>query len=102
MNDLIVDVTTGQISTVPLSEEAIAEITAIQEAGASALLDRQKAFERIKRDELLAACDWIELPSAATRLTAEQLTAWIDYRAALRAVPQQTDFPKTITWPTKP
>lgn len=35
-------------------------------------------------------------------MTAEQQTAWTTYRQALLDVPQQTGFPNTITWPTKP
>lgn len=35
-------------------------------------------------------------------LTAEQRQAWADYRQALLDVPQQTGFPRSITWPSKP
>lgn len=27
---------------------------------------------------------------------------WASYRQSLRDVPSQSDFPKNITWPTKP
>ena len=35
-------------------------------------------------------------------LTSDQQAAWTQYRTDLLAVPQQTGFPNTITWPTKP
>ena len=50
---------------------------------------------RALRDELLAASDYMAL---ADRITDE----WRTYRQALRDVPQQTNFPNSITWPTEP
>mgnify|MGYP003647435486 CR=1 FL=1 len=35
-------------------------------------------------------------------LTTEQQNAWTQYRTDLLNVPQQSGFPNTITWPTKP
>lgn len=35
-------------------------------------------------------------------LTTEQQNAWTQYRTDLLNVPQQSGFPHTITWPTKP
>jgi hypothetical protein len=35
-------------------------------------------------------------------LDAETQAAWAIYRQALLDVPQQADFPNTVTWPTKP
>ena len=54
------------------------------------------ALERSKRDELLKATDHYGLSDVT--MSADMAT----YRQALRDVPQQTDFPGTITWPTKP
>jgi hypothetical protein len=51
---------------------------------------------REKRDALLAACDW--MASSDVTMT----SGWVTYRQALRDVPAQTEFPNTITWPTKP
>lgn len=51
---------------------------------------------RNKRDVLLAETDWWA-NSDRTMTQAE-----IDYRQALRDVPQQEGFPVNITWPTKP
>jgi len=54
-----------------------------------------EADVRKKRDELLAATDWWVLADR----TATQ--AQLDYRQALRDVPQQEEFP-TVTWPDVP
>jgi len=53
-------------------------------------------IERKQRDELLAETDWW---AVADRTMTQ---AEIDYRQALRDVPQQEMFPLEITWPTKP
>lgn len=55
-----------------------------------------EASERSKRDELLKATDHYGLSDVTMT---DAMTA---YRQALRDVPQQTDFPSSITWPTKP
>ena len=52
--------------------------------------------ERATRDKLLKATDHYGLSDVT--MSADMAT----YRQALRDVPQQTDFPGTITWPTKP
>ena len=52
--------------------------------------------ERRKRNELLKDTDYYGLSDVTM---SEAMTT---YRQALRNVPQQTDFPGTITWPTKP
>jgi hypothetical protein len=54
------------------------------------------ASERSTRDELLKATDHYGLSDVTMT---DAMTA---YRQALRDVPQQTDFPGTITWPEKP
>jgi len=54
------------------------------------------ASERSKRDELLKATDHYGLSDVT------MTDAMKAYRKDLRDVPQQTDFPGTITWPTKP
>ena len=55
-----------------------------------------EATERSTRDDLLKATDHYGLSDVTMT---DAMTA---YRQALRDVPQQTDFPGTITWPTKP
>jgi len=54
------------------------------------------AQERSKRDLLLAETDHYGLSDVT--MSDDMAT----YRQALRDVPQQTDFPSTITWPEKP
>ncbi len=55
-----------------------------------------EATERSTRDDLLKATDHHGLSDVT------MTDAMTTYRQALRDVPQQTDFPGTITWPTKP
>ena len=54
------------------------------------------ASERATRDELLKATDHYGLSDVTMS------DAMATYRQALRDVPQQSGFPGTITWPTKP
>lgn len=51
---------------------------------------------REKRNTLLAETDWWSC-SDRTMTQAE-----IDYRQALRDIPQQESFPMEVIWPTKP
>lgn len=52
---------------------------------------------RLKRDRLIAACDWAMMPDAPT-----DKDAWAAYRQALRDVPQQQTFPLDPVWPSAP
>ena len=61
--------------------------------------DRAKAA-REKREELLAEADFLLLPDYP--ISEEALEALKAYRQALRDVPEQAGFPKTIEWPEKP
>lgn len=53
---------------------------------------------RRRRDALLSACDWTQLPDVAPGVQA----AWGPYRQALRDLTAQPGFPTAITWPTAP
>lgn len=55
---------------------------------------------RARRDELLAACDWVV--ARAYETDAPVPPAWGRYRAALRAIPDQPGFPASIEWPLPP
>lgn len=55
---------------------------------------------RLKRDQMLAACDWTVLPH--TPLGVEALNAWVAYRQALRDITRQEYFPRRVTWPEEP
>ena len=62
--------------------------------------DLEAKIARRDRDELLAESDWTQM--ADSPLTDAKKTEWATYRTSLRDVPDQTDFPTSITWPTKP
>tara|TARA_R110002167_G_scaffold134288_1_gene319756 strand:+ start:1187 stop:1411 length:225 start_codon:yes stop_codon:yes gene_type:complete len=55
---------------------------------------------RATRDALLTASDWTQL--ADSPLSDSVKAEWATYRTALRNIPDQEDFPKTVTYPTKP
>ena len=59
---------------------------------------QQAVKARDKRTQLLAETDWTQMrdiPEAVSQ-------AWMDYRQALRDVPDQEGFPMNIQWPQKP
>jgi hypothetical protein len=77
-----------------MTDEDIAQYEATQ-----AEVEAQRpAAERCRRDALLAATDWTQLPDVpeATR------NAYVAYRQALRDVPAQEGFPNDIVWPVAP
>ena len=55
---------------------------------------------RTRRNALLAASDWTQLPDAS--LNAEQMAAWAKYRKALRNLPASAKTPSAIKWPEEP
>ena len=55
---------------------------------------------RARRNMLLAACDWTQIPDAA--LTLEEKQAWADYRQTLRNIPQDFATPDEVIFPEKP
>lgn len=58
------------------------------------------AQARVRRAELLAACDWVILRAAERQQPVPP--AWADYRAALRDITLQPGFPVDIKWPVAP
>lgn len=54
---------------------------------------------RIKRNTLLAACDWTQLPDVPSWVNVQ---AWRTYRQKLRDITTQTGFPDRVEWPTPP
>ena len=58
------------------------------------------------RDDLLADSDWVVTKAveqnAQDGLGIQVPQVWIDYRQALRDIPQQPGFPDNVTWPTAP
>lgn len=55
---------------------------------------------RSTRNQLLAACDFTQLPDSP--LSDEKKMEWRNYRRALRDIPQTMDQNGEVVWPTKP
>ena len=93
----IINVQTGEITTVELTAEEIAE----REAYARDVLPGIQLEElRRERDRRLAETDWIITmhKEKGTNIPA----AWKTYRQALRDLPANTEDPANPVWPTKP
>lgn len=59
-------------------------------------IGRNERNKRLAEDiDVMNAVRW-------AALTSDQQSAWTQYRQDLLDVPQQSDFPNTINWPTKP
>ncbi len=81
---------------VPFTTEEEAARDAQETAWAAEANDRLAEKERAKRTALLMETDHYALADVTMP------DAMKTYRQALRDVPQQTDFPTSINWPTKP
>ena len=78
------------ISGGTLVEKSQPDVDAIESGKAEAMLRR-------KRDQMLAACDWTQVPDAPV-----DSQAWAAYRQALRDLPANTTDPRNVAWPEKP
>ena len=58
------------------------------------------ASARQKRDRLIATTDYLVTPDYP--IEPDRLAKVKIYRQALRDIPEQSGFPRTITWPEKP
>ena len=58
------------------------------------------ASARQKRDRLIAATDYLVTPDYP--ISDDRLAKVKTYRQALRDIPEQAGFPRTIAWPKKP
>ena len=58
------------------------------------------ASARQKRDRLIAATDYLVTPDYP--IESDRLAKVKIYRQALRDIPEQSGFPRNITWPDKP
>lgn len=67
------------------------------------VMDEKLAWSevRFKRNGMLTASDWVELPSSKRRLTLAAQNAWDVYRQALRDLTSQPN-PLRIDWPRVP
>jgi len=52
---------------------------------------------RIKRNKLLVACDWTQLPDSSVNKS-----TWASYRQELRDITAQQTFPENVAWPIAP
>ena len=60
--------------------------------------DEELAAElRLKRNDLLMASDWTQMPDAPV-----DQAAWASYRQELRDLPNNTEDPRNPVWPTPP
>jgi hypothetical protein len=55
---------------------------------------------RNERNRLLSESDWVVTKRYETQTPIPQ--EWVQYRQALRDIPQQADFPYDIIWPSLP
>ena len=81
---------------VPFTAAEETERDAEEAAWAAGADDRLAVEARDKRNSLLADTDWTA--NSDVTMTTEIAV----YRALLRNLPAQADFPTTINWPTKP
>jgi len=93
----IVNVQTGEVITIPLTAEEIAEREAYERDVLPGLLWDQL---RTRRDQLLSDCDWVI--TMHKELGTNIPAAWKNYRQALRDLPANTEDPANPVWPTKP
>jgi hypothetical protein len=87
-----------------LSKETLADyglqLAPVQSEPALASKAETPESVRERRNVLLAASDWTQLPDA--QLEAGVLDAWTQYRQLLRDVTTQPGFPANVAWPTAP
>lgn len=62
------------------------------------LIDMEADQIRRDRNWALMQTDWIFAPD----VTVENMDEWLEFRQALRDVPQQANFPKEVEWPRHP
>jgi len=77
----------------PTKEEIRAEVLSLE-------AEAKEMEVRNQRDNLLSSSDWIVTKSLEAGVEVPQ--EWLDYRQALRDLPQQAGFPDSIIWPTAP
>ena len=96
---------TRWVHTTPESPDNVAPKDADMRGIAIYLTDAEydtvlAASARQKRDRLIAATDYLVTPDYP--ISDDRLAKVKIYRQALRDIPEQAGFPRTITWPEKP
>ena len=94
MNRIEINAQTGEVTTIPLTAEEIAEREAYER---DVLPVEQMKELRSRRNQLLAETDYLGLPDLGG--FSAEMTA---YRQALRDLPANTTDPANPVWPTKP
>ena len=82
---------------VPLTDAEVAEFIAAEAAWIRDKRNRLLEGVRTQRDELLAACDYTQLPD----YPGEDKELWAQYRQDLRDVTEQKDL-EAVVWPKAP
>ena len=88
---------------VPLTPEEIAQRQQDEIAWNAGAFDRAMADLRQRRNTLLSASDWTQLPD--TTLTTAEKTAWMNYRTELRNITNgltTVEQVNSVAFPTKP
>ena len=65
-------------------------------------VEELEQLSRSYRDYMISQTDYLLMPDYITKLDEETLNSILEYRQALRDVPQQENFPKDIVWPEIP
>ena len=96
---------TRWVHTTPESPDNVAPEDAFMRGIAIYLTDAEydtvlAASARQKRDRLIAVTDYLVTPDYP--ISDDRLAKVKIYRQALRDIPEQEGFPRTITWPEKP
>ena len=96
---------TRWVHTTPESPDNVGDKTGDLGSIAIVLTDAEydtvlAASARQKRDRLIAATDYLVTPDYP--IESDRLAKIKIYRQALRDIPEQSGFPRSITWPDKP
>jgi len=83
-------------SLVNLTSEELKDLQAKEDDWLETEPLRLSTGARNQRNRLLAETDWMALSD--NTMTPE----WASYRQALRDITEQTGFPYSVVWPTKP
>ena len=106
MEEIFINVATGERTAVVLSDNEIAkrvEAQSIYERDVLPL-EQLKAL-RQRRNQLLTETDWVTLKAiddSNDGLGIQLPQVWMDYRQALRDLPANTVDPANPVWPVKP
>jgi len=88
---------------VPFTAEEEAQRDAEEQAWSNGAFDRAMSDLRQRRNTLLSASDWTQLPD--TTLTTAEKTAWMNYRTELRNITNgltTVEDVNGISFPVKP